>query len=76
MNAPAMAVLDLGRELSEGTLELRGDGKAGGGLVLAFQSLAGLFVRDPELHVQEWPFFGSARRGANIRSFLRAHRPA
>jgi Pyruvate/2-oxoacid:ferredoxin oxidoreductase gamma subunit/Pyruvate/2-oxoacid:ferredoxin oxidoreductase delta subunit len=39
--------------------------------VLAFQSLAGLFLRDPQIHVQEWPFFSSARRGANIRSFLR-----
>lgn len=52
-------------------LELRGDGKAGGGLVLAFQSLARLFNTDPDLHVQEWPFFSSARRGANIRAFLR-----
>jgi len=52
-------------------LEIRGDGKAGGGLVLAFQSLANLFLRDPKTHVQEWPFFSSARRGANIRSFLR-----
>jgi 2-oxoacid:acceptor oxidoreductase gamma subunit (pyruvate/2-ketoisovalerate family) len=51
-------------------LELRGDGKAGGGLVLAFQSLAAL-AADSGLHVQEWPFFSSARRGANIRSFLR-----
>lgn len=52
-------------------LEVRGDGKAGGGLVLAFQSLAALFSSLPHLHVQEWPFFSSARRGANIRSFLR-----
>jgi 2-oxoacid:acceptor oxidoreductase gamma subunit (pyruvate/2-ketoisovalerate family) len=57
-------------------LELRGDGKAGGGLVLAFQSLAALLSQDPGLHVQEWPFFSSARRGANIRSYLRvASRP-
>jgi pyruvate ferredoxin oxidoreductase gamma subunit len=52
-------------------LEIRGDGKAGGGLVLAFQSLANLALTDPALHVQEWPFFSSARRGANIRSFVR-----
>ena len=54
---------------------MRGDGKAGGGLVLAFQSLAALFAaRRRRLHVQEWPFFSSARRGANIRSFLRVSR--
>ena len=60
--------------LRDSVLEIRGDGKAGGGLVLAFQSLAALALRDPGLHVQEWPFFSSARRGANIRSFLRMSR--
>jgi 2-oxoacid:acceptor oxidoreductase gamma subunit (pyruvate/2-ketoisovalerate family) len=60
--------------LATGSLELRGDGKAGGGLVLAFQSLAGLMLADPDLHVQEWPFFSSARRGAGIRSFMRVSR--
>lgn len=60
------------RELLErSVLEIRGDGKAGGGLVLAFQSLAALFSSNPSLYVQEWPFFSSARRGANIRSYLR-----
>jgi 2-oxoacid:acceptor oxidoreductase gamma subunit (pyruvate/2-ketoisovalerate family) len=60
------------RELVQNSvLEIRGDGKAGGGLVLAFQSLANLFLLDSRIHVQEWPFFSSARRGANIRSFLR-----
>ncbi len=39
--------------------------------MLAFQSLASLMLSDSSLHVQEWPFFSSARRGANIRSFLR-----
>jgi 2-oxoacid:acceptor oxidoreductase gamma subunit (pyruvate/2-ketoisovalerate family) len=58
--------------LSRQVLEIRGDGKAGGGLVLAFQSLAALMLADTRLHVQEWPFFSSARRGANIRSFMRA----
>ena len=56
--------LDLRARLNDGVLEIRGDGKAGGGLVLAFQSLASLALRDPGLHVQEWPFFSSARRGA------------
>lgn len=69
-----MTVLDLQDALQRSVLELRGDGKAGGGLVLAFQSLANLCLRDPDLHVQEWPFFSSARRGANIRSFLRTSR--
>src|SRR4051812_31728357 len=66
-----MNVLDPRRLVEQSVLEIRGDGKAGGGLVLAFQSLASLFLRDPKTHVQEWPFFSSARRGANIRSFLR-----
>jgi phenylglyoxylate dehydrogenase gamma subunit len=66
-----MEPIDLRRKLAESVLEIRGDGKAGGGLVLAFQSLAALMLNDPSLHVQEWPFFSSARRGANIRSFVR-----
>jgi len=66
--------LDLSGLLQRSTLEMRGDGKAGGGLVLAFQSLAALMMTDPGLHVQEWPFFSSARRGAGIRSFLRVSR--
>ena len=70
----AMTVLDLHGLLQRSTLEMRGDGKAGGGLVLAFQSLAALLSSDPGLHVQEWPFFSSARRGAGIRSFLRVGR--
>lgn len=69
-----MRVLDLRGALELSSLDLRGDGKAGGGLVLAFQSLAGLFLREAGLHVQEWPFFSSARRGAGIRSFLRVSR--
>jgi len=66
-----MHPIDLRQKLSGSVLEIRGDGKAGGGLVLAFQSLAALMLTDPALHVQEWPFFSSARRGANIRSFVR-----
>jgi 2-oxoacid:acceptor oxidoreductase gamma subunit (pyruvate/2-ketoisovalerate family) len=66
-------LLDPASLLSSSVLELRGDGKAGGGLVLAFQSLATLFLNQG-CHVQEWPFFSSARRGANIRSFLRLSR--
>ena len=66
-----MKPLDLRAVLRDSVLEIRGDGKAGGGLVLAFQSLASLALTDPDLHVQEWPFFSSARRGANIRSYVR-----
>ena len=66
-----MVPLDPLETIRTSVLEIRGDGKAGGGLVLAFQSIAGLCLRDPKVHVQEWPFFSSARRGANIRSFLR-----
>lgn len=66
-----MRLLDPREILERSVLEIRGDGKAGGGLVLAFQSLAALLSSDPRRHVQEWPFFSSARRGANIRSFLR-----
>ena len=66
-----MERLNLRQRIQESVLEIRGDGKAGGGLVLAFQSLAGLTLADHGLHVQEWPFFSSARRGANIRSFMR-----
>ena len=73
MKAPVQA-MDLQEVLRTSVLEVRGDGKAGGGLVLAFQSLASLMLRDDEIHVQEWPFFSSARRGANIRSFLRISR--
>ena len=69
-----MGILDPEHLLRTSVLEIRGDGKAGGGLVLAFQSLSNLLLGDPRFHVQEWPFFSSARRGANIRSFLRASR--
>lgn len=66
-----MKLLEPRKILEASVLEVRGDGKAGGGLVLAFQSLAALYSSLSHLHVQEWPFFSSARRGANIRSFLR-----
>lgn len=66
-----MAAIPLRERIQQSVLDVRGDGKAGGGLVLAFQSLANLLLTDSKIHVQEWPFFSSARRGANIRSFLR-----
>jgi len=67
-------IVETQQALLDSMVEIRGDGKAGGGLVLTFQSLAALLLSDPELHVQEWPFFSSARRGANIRSFMRVGR--
>ncbi len=69
-----METIDPQQLLANSVLELRGAGKAGGGLVLAFQSLAALMLSEPDLNVQEWPFFSSARRGAGIRSFLRVSR--
>ncbi len=69
-----MRLLDLKQIVQTSSLEIRGDGKAGGGLVLAFQSLADLLLNDAGTHVQEWPFFSSARRGASIRSFMRVSR--
>lgn len=70
----AVEILNLQEVVRRSVLEIRGDGKAGGGLVLAFQSLANLCLTDRDIHVQEWPFFSSARRGASIRSFLRISR--
>jgi pyruvate ferredoxin oxidoreductase gamma subunit len=69
-----MTPIDLQGMIRDAVLEIRGDGKAGGGLVLAFQSLANLCMQDAGIQVQEWPFFSSARRGASIRSFLRVSR--
>ena len=70
----AVEIVKLQDVVRRSVLEVRGDGKAGGGLVLAFQSLANLCLTDRDIHVQEWPFFSSARRGASIRSFLRISR--
>jgi 2-oxoacid:acceptor oxidoreductase gamma subunit (pyruvate/2-ketoisovalerate family) len=55
-------------------LDLRGDGKAGGGLVLAMQAFGAALGALPELDVQSWPLFSSARKGANVRAFLRVAR--
>jgi pyruvate ferredoxin oxidoreductase gamma subunit len=56
-------------------IDLRGDGKAGGGLMLAVQSF-GAALALGGYDVQDWPLFSSARKGANVRAFLRlARRP-
>lgn len=52
-------------------LDLRGDGKAGGGLVLAVQAFGGALGLRDDLDVQDWPLFSSARKGANVRAYLR-----
>lgn len=65
----------LGERLARGeVIDLRGDGKAGGGLVLAVQSFAAAIRAGGELDVQDWPLFSAARRGANVRAFLRVAR--
>lgn len=58
-------------EIIPDPLEIRGDGRAGSGLVMTLQSLAAMAVADPALHVQEWPFFSAARKGAPTRGFIR-----
>ena len=60
--------------LNEKVIEIRGDGRAGSGIVLAMQSLTAVAVEDPALYVQQWPFFSSARKGAATRGFLRLSR--
>ncbi len=65
----------LAKRLARGeAIDVRGDGKAGGGLVLVMQAFGAALARDPELAVHEWPHFSSARRGANVRAFLRVAR--
>jgi Pyruvate/2-oxoacid:ferredoxin oxidoreductase gamma subunit/Pyruvate/2-oxoacid:ferredoxin oxidoreductase delta subunit len=55
-------------------IDLRGDGKAGGGLVLAVQAFGAALAARGDLDVQDWPLFSSARKGANVRAFLRVAR--
>jgi pyruvate ferredoxin oxidoreductase gamma subunit len=57
-----------------GSIDLRGDGKAGGGLVLAVQAFGAALATQPDLDVQDWPLFSSARKGANVRAYLRLAR--
>lgn len=56
------------------SIDLRGYGKAGGGLMLAVQSFAAALAQTPGLDVQEWPLFSSARKGATVCSYLRVAR--
>ncbi|HZN93754.1 MAG TPA: 2-oxoacid:acceptor oxidoreductase family protein, partial [Myxococcales bacterium] len=66
---------DLRERLERGeAIDLRGDGKAGGGLVLAVQSFGAALGARGDLDVQDWPLFSSARKGANVRAYLRVAR--
>ncbi|HET7786193.1 MAG TPA: 2-oxoacid:acceptor oxidoreductase family protein [Myxococcales bacterium] len=53
------------------SIDLRGHGKAGGGLMLAIQSFAAAVSEVPGLDVQDWPLFSSARKGATVCAYLR-----
>lgn len=56
------------------TIDLRADGKAGSGLVMVLQVFAEAVSLEGTYQVQEWPLFSSARKGANVRGFLRIRR--
>ncbi len=56
------------------SIDLRGHGKAGGGLMLAVQSFAAAVAEVPGLDVQDWPLFSSARKGATVCAYLRIAR--
>lgn len=56
------------------TVDLRADGKAGCGLVMTLQVFADAVSLEGVYQVQEWPLFSSARKGANVRGFLRIRR--
>jgi len=56
------------------SIDLRGYGKAGGGLMLAVQAFAAALAKVPELDVQDWPLFSSARKGATVCAYLRVAR--
>lgn len=64
----------LGRLEKGETIDLRADGKAGCGLVMILQTLAEAISLVGSYEVQEWPLFSSARKGANVRGFLRIGR--
>ncbi|MBI4208748.1 MAG: 2-oxoacid:acceptor oxidoreductase family protein [Deltaproteobacteria bacterium] len=63
---------ELVAQLKKGeALDLRADGKAGSGLVMTLQVFAEAVSLEGTYQVQEWPFFSSARKGANVRGFMR-----
>ncbi len=52
-------------------IDVRGHGKAGGGLILAMQSFGAAVAMDASIDVQDWPLFSSARKGANVCAYMR-----
>jgi 2-oxoacid:acceptor oxidoreductase gamma subunit (pyruvate/2-ketoisovalerate family) len=68
----ATAIQRLRDRLDSGLpVDVRGHGKAGGGLILAIQSFAAGIAMDPRMDVQDWPLFSSARKGANVCAYMR-----
>ncbi len=55
------------------SIDLRGHGKAGGGLVLAVQAFARAVISSG-MDARDWPLFSSARKGATVSAFLRIAR--
>jgi pyruvate ferredoxin oxidoreductase gamma subunit len=66
MEASLKNLLDRGE-----VIEIRGDGKAGSGLLMVMQTFAKALGRIGGMEIQEWPLFSSSRKGANVRGFLR-----
>lgn len=56
------------------SLDLRGYGKVGGGLMLAIQSFAAAVVETPGVEVKDWPLFSTVRKGATVCASLRIAR--
>lgn len=75
MNVAGNAEAVLREKLARGeSVDLRGHGKAGGGLILAVQSFGAAVAMHGDLDVQDWPLFSSARKGANVCAYLRIAR--
>jgi 2-oxoacid:acceptor oxidoreductase gamma subunit (pyruvate/2-ketoisovalerate family) len=72
---PTQAAKRIHQRLERGdSIDVRGYGKAGGGLVLAIQAFGEALTNRPELDVHDWPLFSSARKGANVCAYLRIAR--
>jgi len=68
----SLAVKRLHERLEAGlAIDVRGHGKAGGGLILAMQAFGAAVAMSARMDVQDWPLFSSARKGANVCAFMR-----
>lgn len=56
------------------TIDIRADGKAGAGLVMTIQIFADSAAEAGVYEVTEWPLFSAARKGANVRGFMRVRK--